>query len=231
MNPVNLVHLRTIQINEFIRINGWNAFFKEVIHWNRKAIRVQKDLSEAKFHEDLFKDENVEFFELHPGTFSGRKLAYALKSRYLKARYYLGKGYRGHALVRGNEVIGDIWYYAPGEANGGSDHPDLHWLGITLDPASVYSFDIHVVPNERGKNLSAALQNSSMYDLHKKGYAKAYAYYWADNIPAVWNTRVINRWKEVKEIPASRFLLLRRGGEIHEINRLSTKIPVERGGD
>ena len=70
-----------------------------------------------------------------------------------------------------------------------------------------------------------------MYDLHKKGYAKAYAYYWADNIPAVWNTRVINGWKEVKEIPVSRFFLFRRVGEIHKVNRLSTKIHVERGGD
>ena len=114
MKPVNLVHLRTIQINEFIRINGWNAFFKEVIYWNRNAIMVEKDLSEAKFHEGLFKTANVEFIEIHPGTFSGRKLAFALKNRDLKARYYLGKGYRGHALVRGNEVIGDIWHYAPG---------------------------------------------------------------------------------------------------------------------
>ena len=144
--------------------------------------------------------------------------------------HYFGRGYGCHALLRGNEVIGDIWYYAPRESNGPLDHVDLHWLGITLDLDSVYSFDIYFVPAERGKNLSAALQSSSMYALHQKGYKKAIAYYWVDNIPAVWITRVINRWREMKEIAVSRFFLFRRVAEINEDNCLSREILNKRDG-
>ena len=225
------VHMRAVQIHEFIRSNGWNAFFREVIYWNRKAIVVEKDLSETRFREEIFRGANVEFVELHPETFSKRKFAYAFKNRYLKAMHYFGRGYGCHALVRGNEVIGDIWYYAPGESNGASDHVDLHRFGITLGLDSVYSFDIYFVPAERGKNLSAALQSSSMYALHQKGYKKAIAYYWMDNIPAVWNTRVINKWKEMKAIAVSRFFLFRRVVEIKSSQCLPTTIRVERGGN
>ena len=225
------VHMRAVQIYEFIRSNGWNAFFKEVIYWNRKAIVLEKDLSESRFREEIFRDANVEFVELHPETYSKRKFAYALKNRYLKAMHYFGRGYGCHALVRGNEVIGDIWYYAPRESNGTSDHADLHWLGITLGLDSVYSFDIYFVPEERGKNLSAALQSSSMYALHQKGYKKAIAYYWNDNIPAVCNTRGINRWKEMKAIAVSRLFLFRRVVEINGGHCFPTTIRVERGGN
>jgi hypothetical protein len=225
------VPMRAVQIYEFIRSNGWNKFLKEVLFWNRKAIVVEEDLSEARFREEIFRDANVEFVELHPETFSKQKIAYGFKNRYLKAMYYFERGYGCHALVRGNEVIGDIWYYAPRESNGPSDHVDLHWLGITLGLDSVYSFDIYFVPAERGKNLSAALQSSSMYALHQKGYKKAMAYYWVDNIPAVWNTRVINGWKEMKAIAVSRFFLFRRGVEINSGQRLPTTIRVERGGN
>ena len=230
MVPVKPVLMRAVQIYEFILSQGWNAFFKEVLYWNRKATVVEKDLSEARFREEIFRDANVEFVELHPETFSKCKFVYVFKNRYLKAMHYFGRGYGCHALLRGNEVIGDIWYYAPRESNGPSDHADLHWLGITLDLDSVYSFDIYFVPAERGKNLSAALQSSSMYALHQKGYKKAIAYYWVDNIPAVWITRVINRWREMKEIAVSRFFLFRRVAEINEDNCLSREILNKRDG-
>src|SRR3989304_4619039 len=155
MVPVKPVHMRAVQIYEFIMSNGWNAVFKEVIYWNRKATVVEKDISEARFREEIFRDANVEFVELHPETFSKRKFVYVFKNRYLKAMHYFGRGYGCHALLRGNEVIGDIWYYAPRESNGLSDHADLHWLGITLGLDSVYSFDIYFLPAERGKNLPA----------------------------------------------------------------------------
>src|SRR3990172_10480133 len=169
MVPVNKLPMRAIQIYEFIRGNGWNAFFKEVIYVNRKAIVYEKDLTEANFQEDLFRDANVEFIEVHPETLTERNLVYAQKNRYLKAMYYLGKGYRCHALVRGYEVIGDIWHFAPRESKGATGHVDPQWLGITLGLDSIYYFDTYFMPTERGNNLSAALQNSSMYVLHKKG--------------------------------------------------------------
>jgi hypothetical protein len=224
------VHMRAVHIYEFVRSNGWNAFFQEVIYWNRKAIVVEKDLSEARFREDIFREEHVEFVELDPGTFSKRKFTYAVKNRYLKTMYYFRKGYGCHALVRENGVIGEIWYYSPKESNGLSDHADLHWIGLPLGLDSVYSFDIYFLPAERGRNLSAALQSSSMYALHQKGYRKAIAYYWVDNIPAVWNTRVINGWKEVKAIAASRFFLFRRFGEIHDGDRSCEGILTNRDG-
>ena len=90
-------------------------------------------------------------------------------------------------------------------------------LGIKWSHDCVYSFDIFVVPAERGNNLSASLQNSAMYSLRDKGYLKAYGYYWADNIPAVWNTRVINKWRELKTLRLNRFLFLKKVVDESEI--------------
>ena len=87
--------------------------------------------------------------------------------------------------MKGGGIIGDIWYFAPDRSQG--DHPDLKWLDIQLSSNDIYSFDIFLILPERGNNFSALLQNNAMHALYKKGYENAFAFYWADNIPAVWN--------------------------------------------
>jgi len=216
---INLLKMRVTQIYEFIRSNGWSPFLQEVIYVNRKAILVEKELPEVNDSTDFLQRSNVKFIEITPETFANNNYQYPFKNRYLKAVHYLGKGYRGHAIVRENKIIGDIWYFASGKSEHVSDHPDIKWLGIKWSQDYIYSFDIFVVPDERGNNLAATLQNSAMYSLRDKGYLKAYAYYWADNIPAIWNTRVINKWRELETLRLNRFLFLRKVVSKSEIKR------------
>lgn len=205
---IDVIRMRSIQIYEFVRTNGWSSFFKEVVYRRRKAIVVKKDLSETKERTDVLKQFNVEFVEIDRESISCKKYQYRFKNRYLKALYYLEKGYGGHAIVKGGEIIGDIWYFAPDRSQG--DHPDLKWLDIQLSSNDIYSFDIFLILPERGNNFSALLQNNAMHALYKKGYENAFAFYWADNIPAVWNTRVVNKWKELKSLRMNRFLFLKK---------------------
>jgi len=205
---IDVIRMRSVQIYEFLRANSWSSFFKEVIYRGRKAIVVKKALCETKDRTEILKQFNVEFIEIDRDSILSKKYRYRFKNRYLKALHYLGKGYGGHAIVKGDEIIGDIWYFAPGRFPG--YHPDPKWLGIQLSKNDIYSFDIFLVPSERGSNFSALLQNNAMHALYKKGYENAFAFFWADNIPAVWNTRVVNKWKELKSLRMNRFLFLRK---------------------
>ena len=216
---INLVVMRVIQIYEFIRSNGWSSFLREIVYINRKAIVVEKKLLEVNNSTDFLQRSNIKFIEITPETFANDNYQYLFKNRYLKALHYLKKGFGGHAIVRGNKIIGDIWYFASNKSGHVPDHPDIHWLGIKWSQDYVYSFDIFVVPDERGDNLSAALLNSAMYSLRDKGYLKAYGYYWADNIPAVWNSRVINKWKELNTLRVNRFLFFKNIRESKKIDQ------------
>ena len=113
-------------------------------------------------------------------------------------------GYQGYALVRAGNIIGYTWYYSSRIA----DKPiDIKWLSLK-DWSSdyIYTFDIFLLPEERGKYLSSALQNMAIYALKAKGYRKAYTYIWSDNIPSIWMTRVTNKWKEIGRAHMSRFI-------------------------
>jgi hypothetical protein len=203
------VRMRSLQAVEHLREHGWTRFRRDVVSLNRKAIVVTKDLGEASFASELFRRYDVRFLDVTPSLIASGLYRYAARNRYFKALEYLGKGYGGHALSVGGRIVGDAWYCptAPGK---GAAHPDLRWLGLVLGDECVYSFDIHMAGEARGHNLSAALQNGSMYLLGRKGFRRAYAYYWADNTPAVWNTRVINRWKEQKSLTVRSVFLHRK---------------------
>jgi len=203
---INYIKMRYKQISELIKDKGWKAFIQAVMYSNRKAILVEKKLSEAVSRKDFLQKNNIQFIEITPETFHMDKFAFHSKNRMYKTMHYLKKGYCGHAIVKDNTIIGDIWYYANNITFNAAQCPDIKWLKFELTEGTVYSFDIYVVPNERGNSLSAALQTTAMYSLFAKGYSKAYAYYWADNIPAVWNTRVVNKWIEIRPVTVSRFL-------------------------
>lgn len=203
---IRYFYMRIVQSFEFIKYNGILRYLKETIYFRRKTIIVQKNLDEAKFDAEFLKRNGVRFLEINANTYPIRTFEYAEKNRHLKALYYLSCGYNGHALVKSNKIIADIWYCGYDRFGHLPYHPDLDWFGIKLIPGEVYSFDIYLIPDERGNNLSAVLQDSACYDLFKKGNKRAFGYYWADNTPAVWNTRVINRWKKVGQIRVTRLL-------------------------
>lgn len=207
---IDLLKMRCIQILEFIRSNGFSSFWREYAFVKRKAVIVMKDLHEAPDRSDYLSRLNIDLVEITPEILPLSKYHSDFKNRYFKALHYISKGYEGHAIIKGNTIIGDMWYFDPHKLNGGTYHRDLDWLGIRLPEGAVYSFDIFVIPGERGNNVSSTFQNNTMYLLRIKGYTRAYAYYWTDNVPAVWNTKVINKWKELEKLTVSRFFWYRR---------------------
>lgn len=205
--------MRSIQTYEFIRMNGWSSFFRETFYRGRRAIIFEKDLLATSDHTEAIKLCGAEMIEITAESIAGERYYYRYRNRLLKAGHYLEKGYAGYGAVRGKEVVGELWYCTDPPADGNRHHPDLAWLGITLSPKDVYAFDMFLTPGERrGNNLAGSFQNQALYSLRKKGYLRAFAYVWADNSPALWNTRSINKWKEIRTEKMTRFLI----GKMHQ---------------
>ena len=121
------------------------------------------------------------------------------------------RGFGGYALAREGVIVGDTWHFVS-EATDDPRvlHEDLQRYGFrSWVKSHVYTFDIFVAPAYRKGGVSAAFQNSAMLALRSKGYTKAYGFYWADNIQAQWCTRVTNKWKELRSLKVSRFLIFK----------------------
>lgn len=204
--------LRLAQISEMARSNGWMSVVKEMIFFNRIAIVVEKDLSEIVEHPELLQALKMTVIKIDTEMLSSGNYYFAVRSRQLKAHHYLEVGYGGFALVRDQKVIGDTWY-VPSKATDNARllHKDLGTFGFRSWSANhVYTFDIFVAPEERKGKIAPAFQNVAMLLLRAKGYTKAFGFYWADNIPAHWCTRVTNKWKKLRSVSVSRVVLLQK---------------------
>lgn len=208
----NSVKMRLAQVSELASSRGWMSVIKEMIFFNRTAIVVEKELSEIKEHPELLEMLHMKVLEINAEMLFSDTYQFAVRSREMKAARYLEIGYGGFALVRDRQVIGDTWY-VPAETTDDAQrlHEDLqrfgfkHWLG-----SHVYTFDIFVAPEERKGKVAPAFQNEAMLLLRAKGYTRAFGFYWADNIPAHWCTRVTNKWRKLRAVSVSRFFVFRR---------------------
>jgi hypothetical protein len=192
--------MRLIQIWESLKAEGLASSLHKGIYIKRKAIIIEKNLLEVNDSKRFLQHSNIKFEEITEDTINSKYYIFPIKNRYYKALHYLKKGYGGHVIVKGNEVIGDIWHSATSKGDKLLVHSDVYRFRIESSNDFVYSFDQFVVPTERGNKVAAALLNGQLYSLREKGFLKVVAYYWADNLPAVWNTRVINKFKELKTL-------------------------------
>lgn len=205
----NVTVMRGIQTHEHIKMNGWSSLFKEAFYRKRRAVIFEKDLPEVKDQTEALSRLNAEMIEIDAETVRSRRLTYRFKSRQLKTGHYLEKGYLGFGVVIGQEIVGEMWCYGYDRNVHSTPHPDLAWLGIKLSENETYAFDWFVVPQERGNNLAGIFQKNALYSLSRKGYTKTFAYVWADNTPALWSTRHLNKWAEVRTERMHRFLLVK----------------------
>jgi GNAT superfamily N-acetyltransferase len=206
---IKYFQMRLTQVIETVKLNSMRKLLHETIFFNREAIPVEMDLANLRPVSDFARPTSENLIEIKPEMITGRTLLYPIKSRYLKAEHYLQEGYRGFAMVAGDSVSGDIWYSPYTNAKNGWTHPDEEWLKIKCGTGELYSFDMYVNPEKRGFNLAAALQNGALHELKKQGYSKAYGFFWADNVPALWVHRTL-RWKELDRVVASRFIVSRK---------------------
>jgi GNAT superfamily N-acetyltransferase len=210
--------MRLAQIADLARSNGWRSVLREMVFFHRTAIVVEKDLSEIANRFELLARARMEIVEIDRKMLSSGAYRFALHSRWLKALHNVERGHRGIALVRDNVVIGDTWYWVSESTDDHRRlHVDLRRFGFKgWSKGYVYTFDIFVAPAERKSGISAAFQNSAMLLLRSKGYTKAFGFYWADNIPAHWCTRVTNKWKKLRAVNASRFLIFTKSVPVLE---------------
>ena len=205
---LNVLKMRSAQLIDAVRSNGWSSVLREVAFFRRAAIVVEKDLSEVV--ERPLASLNLKVLEIDEDMLSSGAYRFAVPNRHLKALHYLQKQkYGGFALARDNVIVGDQWYWVSEATDDPSSlHVDLRRFGFrTWEQTHVYTFDIFVAPSERKQGVSAAFQNNGMLSLRSKGYTKAYGYYFADNIPAFWCTRMTNKWKELRRVGISRILM------------------------
>ncbi len=209
---LNTVKMRLAQIIDSVRSNGWSSLLRQAVFLRRSAIIVEKDLSEVVERPEPLASLNLKLLEIDKEMLSSGTYRFAVTHRYLKALHYLKQGYGGFAMARNNVIVGDMWYYISEASDDPSVlHVDLRRFGFkTWRSSEVYTFDIFVAPTERKYGLSAAFQNNAMLRLGSKGYTKAYGFYFADNIPAFWCTRVTNKWKELRVASISRLLIFTR---------------------
>jgi len=199
-------------MSELVRSKGWTSLMRELVFLHRTAIVVEKDLSEVTERLGPLESSKLKLLEIDNEMLSSGRYRFAVENRYLKALNHLKHGYGGLALARDNVVVGDTWHYTSEAANDPQAlQVDLRRFGFkTWLKNHVYTFDIFVAPAERKDGVSAAFQNNAMLWLRSKGYTKAFGFYWADNLPAHWCTRVTNKWRKVRTVRISRFLIFTR---------------------
>jgi hypothetical protein len=225
---LDAIKMRVMQIGDLARSNGWRSVFKEMVFLHRKAILVEKDLSQIPDRPEML--ANLKIVEIDQDLLASGRYDFALNSRKLKACHHLAHGCGGYALVQGNQIIGDTWHWASDSTDPARPlHSDLRRFGFKdWRNDSVYTFDIFVVPAERKTGISAAFQNAAMLSLRAKGFNKGYGFYWADNIAAHWCTRVTNKWTKLREVSVNRFLMFMwaddRAG--NKLNQTTHGVPV-----
>lgn len=208
---LNDIRMRFAQVFDLVRSDGWNSLLSELFFRGRTAVVVEKELAELAERREPLASARLKVVEINEGVLASGVYRFAVQSRFLKALSYLKRGYGGYALASDNVIVGDTWHYAPRPREDRSVwHKDLRRFGFNdWKNRDVYTFDIFVAPSERRGGVSAAFQNSAMLALRSKGYKRAYGFYWADNLPAKWCTRVTNKWKEIRSFRVSRLLLFR----------------------
>jgi hypothetical protein len=206
---LSIVPLRLVQFLDHVRINGFRTSLNEMFYLHRKAIIIEKDLNGILLDDQTLVKNGLTFAQITHKDSVEEKGRFKFRNRLLKACYYLERGYTGHSLIKDDQIIGDVWYFGQKKDSISPLHEDITLLQLKWDRTYAYSFDTFLDPENRGNNVAKALLNNSLYAMAIEGYRKVYGYYWHDNLPAIWNAKVIIKFKEIRTIEISRFLFLR----------------------
>jgi len=217
--------MRFTQIVQLYEFNGVKSLLNEFFYRKRCAIAVEKKLVDLKPFTGKTPDD-VGIVDVDSGMDKSFFRKYTVKHRNLKCECYLKSGYQAVALKRADNVVGDIWYATKTGSSQDPIHPDMEWLNLFARPKDVYTFDMFLDPNERGNGMAAYLQHSALLLLKEKGFEKAYGYYMADNIPALWVHRLL-KWEAIKKVYTKRFV---RRWVIEEETLAKSRATPYRGG-
>jgi len=198
------VRIRFNQVLETWKAGGFTSVVRKTFCKDKEIIIAQKDLSSFNPFTIPIEREAVKFIAIDGKQGQTDGFFYGLRSRYLKKIKNLNKGYKGFALVKGDEIVGDVWYCDCRRSLGAGYHPDLKRLGIQLGENEVYLFDLYIKPEERGGGLVNFMLRNVLAALKGKGFVKAYGYYRTDNVPALWVHRTFG-YREVSRLRLRNF--------------------------
>ncbi len=206
---IDYLAMRLFHVIDNVRISGLRSVIREVVYSGRIAVPVEMDLKNVQPYLAGPHGEGLKCLDIDPGFFKNGRYDYQFKNRRLKAYRNLKKGLLGYGLLRGREMVADLWYSSPALSPGSPEHGDLKWLGISPHGKYAYAFDMFLVPAMRGRNMATYVQGSFLLKLRERGIERVYGYYWSDNLAALWMHRML-KWRELGKVRASRFLTLRR---------------------
>ena len=187
---LNRLRTRYNQFVEHQKEHGLLSACKIVVYKYEEAVPVEKDLSLLKPLQKIKGDE-FRIQEVTEATFARLGLPYTYGSRRERAPGYFRNGYQSFVLIKNHRVVGDIWYVTAATAKRKPEHPHLRWFDIELGKDQVYMFDMFVDPRERGSAVTTFFLHSVLHLWKDRGYSKAYGYFVADYVPALWVHRLL----------------------------------------
>ena len=203
------LYISLIQFLEVYRINGLVSAFRESFYINRELIVLENDLTSVGPPMKSLMELDLEFLVISMSNYEEFHLKYPFRSRHLKAVDNLKKGYGSFVAVRGNEVVGNLWYATSINANESPLHHDLEWLRIDLGEKDAYGWDMYVSEEERENSVAFYLMSLALHWLREKGFVRIFGFVFVDNSRASFLYKMF-KFKELKKMKADRFLFFRR---------------------
>ncbi len=223
--------MRYFQFHEGYKEHGMRSTLQKLNFRATEFVPVVKELTELKSKKDTLSQYGLHFMEISAANLPETNLQYPVKSRYYKFLRYTKKGYNVFAVVKGDELLGDVCYMTA-EMSKRSPIEDLEWFRIQLKENEAYMFDMFINADHRGKKITDLLLSHALSTLRKKGKKRAYGYYDSANIPALWFHRM-HGYKELQKIRIQQFILFKR--VIENLSETTTKnvktdkkVPVHR---
>ena len=202
---LSLLRIKYLQFLEHAREKGCFSALAYTFYKYEEAVPVEKDLATLKPLPES-SETDLRLLELGPENFAGHSLVYPLPSRRERVERYFDRGYRALAMVRGNEVVADLWYVTRQNARTREIHPNVRCFRIDLGPDMAYMFDMHFLPGQRGGGAATYFMGSALHHLRGRGITRAYGYFSAHNTPALWVHRLLG-WRELPRFELRRFFL------------------------
>lgn len=200
--------MRYFQFYEGYKEQGMSLTLQKTIFRATEFVPVVKDLTGLKSPKETLAQNGLHFIEISAADLPEMNLKYPVKSRYYKVLKYTKKGYKIFAVVKGDELLGDVCYMTD-EMSKRSPIEDLDWFRIQLKANEAYMFDMFVNANHRGNDLAGLLLSHALSTLREKGKKRAYGYYDSGNIPALWFHRM-HGYKELDRIKILQFIVFKK---------------------
>ena len=125
---ITLVRVRLISSSKRGRQRIGCSAEEGLFFFNKKIVPFERDLSALQTLKSSSKTQEFKFAEITAEYFGGRHYRYDSKNRRLRVTKNFKKGYQGFAIVKADEIVGDIWYCTREGSGCAFRHPDLEWL-------------------------------------------------------------------------------------------------------